>query len=110
MATDWKFMGAAGGCILLFAMIVASYAVNLKPDSAQNKSLIAMIIVTACIASILGYLMAYIGLKGDVTSQVHFLMAAVMILFATNIVSGSVAALQLYGLRDAVATNKQGCP
>lgn len=107
MASDIKFYAAAAGCIVLFGLIVVSYSTNLRPDSMQNKSLIALVIVTAFVASVLGYLMAYIGLKGDVSSQIHFLIVTVMILFAMNIVSGSVAAMQLYGLRDSIAANIQ---
>jgi hypothetical protein len=106
MADKFFYISAALS-VMLAIFIGIAYGTNLQPTSMQNKSLVTWIIVVSVAASVLAWLMAYIGLKGNVTAQVHFLIVMVAILFAMNVVSGSVGVQQLYGLRDAIAANTQ---
>jgi hypothetical protein len=104
---DVKFWISVAMCVLLFAMMVASIAMNAKPSGAQNQSLLGVVLATSVLAGIIGWFIGYILFKGDPTAQIHFLLFFAFILFVTSLTSATVSAFQLYGIRDAVAANKQ---
>ena len=103
---DIFFIVAGGMCVLLFALMTASYATTMKPKGQQNQSLIGLVIGTSVAFGIIGWLLAVWGLKGNPAMQTQFLLAfAILILFPTTVISAALSASQLYGLRDAIATN-----
>jgi hypothetical protein len=104
---DVKFWFSVSLCIALFAMMVVSLSMNAKPSGAQNQSLLGVVVATSVLAGIVGWFIGYILFKGNPTAQIHFLLFFTFILFATTLTSASVSAFQLYGIRNAVATNEQ---
>ncbi len=104
---DLKFWISVAMCFLLLAMMIASISMNAKPSGAQNQSLLGLVVATSVLAGIVGWFIGYILFKGDPTAQIHFLLFFTFILFVTSLTSATVSAFQLYGIRDAVATNKQ---
>ncbi len=105
---DVFFYAAAAMSILLLGFIVGSYTVTLKPAGVQNQSLIGLVIFTALAAGLIGWIFAIWGLKGNPTAHIQFLLAfTILVLFPTTLISSTVSASQLYGLRDAIAANVQ---
>ncbi len=99
----------SGGLLaILAAGIVASYVLYLKPKGKQEQATLGLVIATAVFTGIVGFLFAFLGLKGNATAQLQFFIPLItLVLLPTCIISATVAANQLYGLREAVAAGKQ---
>jgi hypothetical protein len=85
-----------------------SYIFHLTPKGKQNQRTLILVIVTAVLTGLTGFLFAIWGLRGNVTAQQQFFIPIVtLVLLPTCIISATVAANQLYGLREAIAAGKQ---
>lgn len=104
---DPMFYASALICGILLVFVILSYVMTLNPAALQNKSLIGLVLFTSIATGIVGWGFATWGLKGNPNAQIQFLLMFVMILFATSLVSSTLSASQLYGLRDTVAANTQ---
>ncbi len=104
----WNYIISVGLCVILFAFIIASYVLYLKPDGKQNQATLGLVITVAVLVGIIGWIFTFIGLKGNAQAQIqYFLPFAIFILLPTAIISATVGAYQLYGLREIIAANKQ---
>jgi hypothetical protein len=105
---DYKLWGTSAGLILFFVFIGISYSLYLKPDGKQNQATLGLVIAVAVCVGIVAFLLAFIGLKGNAQAQLQFFIPlAICILLPTTIISATVGAYQLYGLREAIAANTQ---
>lgn len=105
---DLYFYVASALCIILLGFMTGSYAATMKPSGSQNTSLIGLVIFTSLAFGIVGWLLAVWGFGGNADVQTKFLLAfAILVLFPTTLISATVSASQLYGIRNAVATNQQ---
>jgi hypothetical protein len=92
---------------ILAALVATSYGLYLRTDGKQNQATLALVLATSVIASIIGFVFAYGGLKGNVTAQLQFFIPIlVLVLLPTCIISATVSANQLYGLREAIAAGR----
>jgi hypothetical protein len=99
---------SGGLLVILAAGIIASYTMYLKPQGKQEQATLGLVIATAVFTGIIGFLFAYVGLKGNITVQLQFFIPLlILVLLPTCIISATVSANQLYGLREAVAAGKQ---
>ena len=93
---------------ILVIFIAFSYGFYLKPNGKQEQSTLALVLITSVITSIVIGLFAYVGLNGNTNAQLNFFIPImILVLLPTCIISATVSANQLYGLREAVAAGKQ---
>ena len=105
---DYKLWGTTALLIVFFSFIAASYSLYLKPDGKQNQATLGLVITVAVFVGIAAFALAFVGLKGNAQAQLQFFIPlAICILLPTTIISATVGAYQLYGLREAIAANKQ---
>ncbi len=104
---DLKFIGSICIAIVVAGFTLASLALTAMPIGSQNSSLLGVTLTASVTMSIIGWFLGYILFKGNPDAQLKFLIFFVFILFVTCTTSAVVSAFQLYGLRDAVATNSQ---
>jgi hypothetical protein len=100
-------IGCAGLLFVLAIFIATSYGLYLRPDGKQKKETLALVITAAVLTGIITGIFAYVGLKGNVTAQLQFFIPIMILaLLPTCIISATISANQLYGLREAVAAGK----
>jgi hypothetical protein len=104
---DVKLWGSIAVTLLVFGFTLTSLVMTAMPIGTQNSSLLGVTLTASILVSIVGWFLGYILFKGNPDAQLAFLMFFVFILFVSSATSAVVSAFQLYGLRDAVATNKQ---
>ena len=96
-----------GLLVILAVGVITSYAIYLRPNGKQNKASMGLVITVAVITGIIGFMFAFMGLKGNAEAQLQFFIPImILILLPTCIISATVGANQLYGLREAIAANK----
>ncbi len=105
---DVYYMLSGFFCIVLLFFTGLSYGLTLAPSGSQNTSLIGLVIFTSLAFGIVGWLLAVWGFGGNAGIQTKFLLAfAILVLFPTTLISATVSASQLYGIRNAIAANQQ---
>ncbi len=104
---DGKFIVSIFAAATVIGFTLASLALSARPIGSQNSSLLGITLTASVAISIIGWFLGYILFKGNPDAQLKFLIFFVFILFVTCTTSAVVSAFQLYGLRDAVATNSQ---
>jgi RsiW-degrading membrane proteinase PrsW (M82 family) len=101
---DVKFYLTAALMLGLATMVLVGYVNILKPDGAQNQSMVILVSITSFLAGIIAFFYYYIGFKGDPTKQLIFLMIFTMlILFPMSILYSTLSVSQLYGLRNTLS-------
>ncbi len=99
---------AAGLCAIPFVFLAISYGLYLRPKGKQDQATLGLVILVAALVGIVGYVFAFIGLNGNAQAQMqYFLPLAIFILLPTTLISATVSAYQLYGLREAIAVKTQ---
>ena len=99
---------AAGLCVVPFVFLASSYGLYLRPKGKQDQATLGLVILVAALVGIVGYVFAFIGLNGNAQAQMqYFLPLVIFILLPTTLISATVSAYQLYGLREAVAVKTQ---
>ncbi len=103
----WIELASIAGLVLLIAGTAVSYGMYLSPQGKQNQATLAVVIATAVCAGIIVAMFSYFGLKGNADAQLRlFIPLVTLVLLPTCIISATVSANQLYGLREAIAAGK----
>ena len=91
-------------CIVLFTVVVSTYATLVPKDSAQNTKLLAIIIVFSIAASIVAYALAEYAFSRDGKYMLQFMLAVVMLVaLPSSLISVAVSTISVSNLRDTLA-------
>lgn len=104
---DVKYWISVAGTLITLGFLLGSLVITLKPAGSQNQGMMAVVLITSFLVSIIGAFIGYVLFKGNPDTQVQFLLLFVFILFVTCTSTSIVSAFQLYGIRDAIASNKK---
>lgn len=92
-------------CIVLFTVVVATYASLLPKDSAQNSKLLAVITVFSIATSVIAYALALYHFSRNPNYLIQFMLAMVMlVLLPASLISVSVSTITVSNLRDTLAS------
>lgn len=92
-------------CIVLFTVVVGTFATLLPKDSAQNSKLLAVISVFSFAASITAYALSLYHFSHNPQYLIHFVLAIVLlVILPASLISTSVSAITISNLRDVLAT------
>lgn len=94
------------GCVVLFAVVVATFATLIPKDSAQNSKLLGVIFIFSIVASLAAYALAMYHFASNPTYLIHFILAIVMlVLLPAALISTSISTIAVSNLRDAIAVS-----
>lgn len=101
---DWKYMIAIAICVVLFTVVVATYATLVPKDSAQNTKLLAIVSVFSFAASFVGYALAQYVFAKDTPNMIQFMLALVMLVaLPSSLISVAISTITISNLRDTLA-------
>ena len=101
---DWKFIVAIAICVVLFTVVVATYATLVPKDSAQNTKLLAIVSVFSFAASAVAYALAQYVFAKDPTNMMQFMLAIIMLVaLPSSLVSVAISTITISNLRDTLA-------
>lgn len=101
---NWPYYVAIAICVLLFTVVVATFATLVPKDSAQNTKLLAVICVFSIATSLTAYALALYHFSHNPSYLIQFLLGVVMlILLPSSLISVSVSTIAVSNLRDVLA-------
>jgi hypothetical protein len=101
---DWKFIVSIAICVVLFTVVVATYATLVPKDSAQNTKLLAIVSVFSFAASVVAYALAQYVFAKDPTNLIQFMLAIVLLVaLPASLVSVAISTITISNLRDTLA-------
>jgi hypothetical protein len=104
MSANWPYYVAIAICVMLFTVVVTTFATLVPKDSAQNTKLMAVICVFSFAASITAYALALYHFSHNPNYLIQFLLGVVMlVLLPSSLISASVATITISNLRDTLA-------
>jgi len=90
--------------VVLFTVVVATFASLVPKDSAQNSKLLGIICSFSFIASIFAYGAALYHFSHNPQYLIHFILAIVLlVILPAALISTSVSAITISNLRDTLA-------
>jgi predicted ribosomally synthesized peptide with SipW-like signal peptide len=93
-------------CVVLFTVIVATFASLSQKDTANNTKLLSIIIAFSVAVSLFAYGLALYYFSRNPDFLLQFLLATVMlVLLPGTLIGTSVAAVTVSNLRDVVANS-----
>ena len=101
-----KQNGFVSASIAVTAVLAILLGVSLwrtvLPASKQGKEITGLVTIVAMLVGIAGWVLAYMGLRGNVNAMLSFLFFAVLTLFALNTTFGVAGSIALRKIREAL--------
>jgi hypothetical protein len=105
-SVDWPFYIAIAICVVMFAVVVGTFATLVPKDSSQNTKLLAVVSVFSFATSITAYALALYHFSSNPAYLIQFLLAIVMlVILPAALISVSVSTVAVSNLRDTLAAS-----
>ena len=93
-------------CVVLFTVVIATYATLAQKDTANNTKLMSIIIAFSATASIFAYGLALYYFAANPDYLLQFILAVMMlVLLPGTLIGVSVATVAVSNLRDVIANS-----
>lgn len=93
-------------CVVLFTVVIATFASLSQKDTANNTKLLTIIIAFASAASVFAYGLALYYFSRNPDYLIHFLLALVMLIMLPGTLIGiSVTTVSMSNMRDVIASS-----
>jgi hypothetical protein len=103
---NWPFYIAIAICVVMFAVVVGTFATLVPKDSSQNTKLLAVVSVFSFATSITAYALALYHFSSNPAYLIQFLLAIVMlVILPAALISVSVSTVTVSNLRDTLAAS-----
>ena len=104
---DWKYIIAIAICVVLFTVVVATFATLVPKDSAQNTKLLAIVSVFSFAASVVAYALAQYVFSHDPGNMIQFMLALVLLVaLPASLISTAISTITISNLRDTLAAGQ----
>ncbi len=101
---NWPYYVAIAICLVLATVTIATYAVLLPKDSAQNTKLLTVVSVFSFATSITAYALALYHFSHNPGNMIQFLLAIVMlVILPCALITASISTISISNLRDSLA-------
>lgn len=105
-SVDWPFYIAIAICVVMFSVVVGTFATLVPKDSSQNTKLLAVVSVFSFATSITAYALALYHFSSNPAYLIQFLLAIVMlVILPAALISVSVSTVTVSNLRDTLAAS-----
>jgi hypothetical protein len=103
---NWPFYIAIAICVVMFAVVVGTFATLVPKDSSQNTKLLAVVSVFSFATSITAYALALYHFSSNPAYLIQFLLAIIMlVILPAALISVSVSTVAVSNLRDTLAAS-----
>jgi len=104
---NWPYYVAIAICVVLFTVVVATFATLVPKDSAQNTKLLAVISVFSFATSITAYALALYHFSHNPENLIQFILGMLMlIILPCSLISVSVSTIAVSNMRDTLAAGQ----
>ncbi len=104
---NWPYYISMGVCVVLFTVVIATYATLVPKDSSQNTKLLAIVGTFSFTASITAYGLALYHFGHNPTYLIQFLLGITMlVLLPASLMAVGVSTVTVSNLRDTLASGK----
>lgn len=105
-SVNWPYYVAVAICVVMFTVVVSTFATLVPKDSSQNTKLLAVIGAFSFAASITGYGLALYHFSHNPSYLIQFLLGLVMlVILPASLISVSVSTITVSNLRDTLAAS-----
>jgi hypothetical protein len=105
-SVDWPFYIAIAICVVMFSVVVGTFATLVPKDSSQNTKLLAVVSVFSFATSITAYALALYHFSSNPAYLIQFLLAIIMlVILPAALISVSVSTVTVSNLRDTLAAS-----
>lgn len=105
--SNFPYYVSIGACVIVFTVVVATFATLVPKDDAQNSKLLAVISVFSFVSAITGYAIALYHFGNNPQYLIHFMLAMVMlVLLPASLISVSISTITISNLRDTLAAGQ----
>lgn len=107
MAGNWPYYVSVAVCVVLFTVVISTYATIVPKDSAQNTKLLAIVGTFSVAASITAYGLALYHFSHNPNYMIQFILSVVMlVLLPAALMSVSISTVTISNLRDTLAAGQ----
>jgi hypothetical protein len=105
---NWPFYVAIAICVVLFSVVVATFATLVPKDSSQNSKLLAIVTVFSFVASVVAYTLAQYTFASNPQQMMQFMLAMVLLIcLPASLITTAVSTITISNLRDTLAAQQQ---